>query len=627
MAQTIIEKFHERVREHPSQVALRYKAGSDWRDITWRKYGEMVKQAAKGLMSLGFGHSDKIALLAANSPNWHITDVGAMSIGGATAAIYTTNSPEQVAYIVSHSEAKVAFVDGVDQLEKILKMRGELPALKKVVVFDGYQGDADAEFVTTWDEFLKSGSAISDADFDAATAKVKPEDLATFVYTSGTTGPPKGVMLTHANVWSTAGMLDERLPFAELTQGGQTARALSYLPLSHIAERMTSHMMQIYNGSETWFGESIDTLIADLQACKPTYFFGVPRVWEKFYAGVTAKMAAADPNDRKTKLAKKAVELGKEITKAEQEAVARGGSFEDAKIPLGTKLQHALLDKLVLHKIRAAFGLEECGLALSAAAPLAPELIWFFHSVGIKISEGYGQSEDNGPTTWHPIGKVKIGTVGPPLQGVEVKIAEDGEILVRGANVMKGYYKDDKATNETVDADGWLHSGDVGELDEHNYLKITDRKKDLIITAGGKNIAPQELENRLKSSHPLISQVVVIGDRRPFLTALITLDEEKAPSWGKEHGIEGGIPAIANHERTIKEVEGAINQLNQGLAKVEGIKKFRVLERDFLQEEEEITPTMKVKRKKINEIYGDTVENMYDKSSPTGAGAKAPVRK
>ena len=622
MAQTIMEKFHERVRSHPSKVAFRYKSNGDWRDITWRDYGGTVRKVAQGLMSQGFTHGDKIALLSGNRPEWHITDVGAMSIGGATAAIYATNSPEQVAYIISHSEAKVAFVDVVDQLEKILKMRAELPNLQKVVVFDGYQGDADADFVMTWDDFLASGSAIEDARYDEATAKVKPEDLATFVYTSGTTGPPKGVMLTHSNIWFTCNMSNKHIPIAE----GEEARALSYLPLSHIAERMISHMYQIYYGGTTWFAESIDTLIPDLQACKPTYFFGVPRVWEKFYAGVTAKMAAADPNDRKTKLAKKAVELGKQVTQAEQEAIARGGKAADAKIPLGVKVQHAALDKLVLHKIRAAFGLEECQLPLSAAAPLAPELIWFFHSVGIKITEGYGQSEDNGPTTWNPPDAVKIGSVGTPFPGLEVKIAEDGEILVRGGNVMKGYYKDEKATNETIDSDGWLHSGDVGELDEHNYLKITDRKKDLIITAGGKNIAPQELENRLKSSHPLISQVVVIGDKRPFLTALVTLDEEKAPGWGAEQGIEGGIPEIANHERTIKEVEGAINQLNQNLAKVEGIKKFRVLERDFLQEEEEITPTMKVKRKKINEIYADAIENMYDKESPSGAGAKAPVR-
>ncbi|MDP9068945.1 MAG: long-chain fatty acid--CoA ligase [Actinomycetota bacterium] len=635
MAQTIIEKFHERVRTHPEKVAFRYKSGGQWKDVTWRDYGNTVQQVSKGLMALGFGHGDKISLLSNNRPEWHITDVAAMCLGGATAAIYATNSPEQVAYIVSHSESKVAFVDGPDQLEKVLKMRSELPNLQKVVVFEGYQGDADPEFVTAWDDFLRSGSGIETARFEEATANVKPEDLATFVYTSGTTGPPKGVMLTHSNIWFTCNMSNAHIPI----QDGEEARALSYLPLSHIAERMISHIYQIYYGGTTWFAESIDTLVADLQACKPTYFFGVPRVWEKFYAGVMAARAERDQKiakaegkekaklEREAKLVKSAVDAGMAVTKAEQEAVARGGKMADAKIPLGLKVKHAALDKLVLHKIRAKFGLDECQLPLSAAAPLSPELIWFFHAIGIKITEGYGQSEDNGPTTWNPPDAIKIGTVGTPFPGLEVKIAEDGEILVRGGNVMKGYYKDEKATRETIDEDGWLHSGDVGELDEHNFLKITDRKKDLIITAGGKNIAPQELENRLKTSHALISQVVVIGDKRPFLTALVTLDEEKAPSWGQEHGIEGGIAEIAHHDRTVKEIEGAINQLNQGLAKVEGIKKFRVLERDFLQEEEEITPTMKVKRKKINEIYGEVIEDMYSKESPSGAGAKAPLRK
>ena len=289
------------------------------------------------------------------------------------------------------------------------------------------------------------------------------------------------------------------------------------------------------------------------------------------------------------------------------------------------KLQHAALDKLVLHKIRAAFGFDELELALSSAAPLSPDLIWFFHSVGIKIAEGYGQSEDNGPTTWNPPDAILIGSVGTPLPGLEVKIAEDGEILARGGNVMAGYYKDEKATKETIDEDGWLHSGDVGEFNDHNYLKITDRKKDLIITAGGKNIAPQEIENKIKF-HSLISQVVVIGDRRPFLTALVTLDEEKAPSWAKDQGIEGDIAAIAGHERTLKEIEGAINEVNNSLAKVEGVKKFRILERDFLQEENEITPTMKVKRKQIGEIYSDVIEDMYKKDTPEAASAAAPVR-
>ena len=621
-ASTIIERFRERVQSHPDRVAMRYRSNGAWRDITWRDYGNRVARTAKALLSLGYQHGGKIAILSNNRPEWHIVDIASMSVGGASAAVYITNSPEQVAYIVGHSESSVAFVDTTEQLEKILKMRGELPSLKKVVIFDRYDGDADPEFVVAYEDFLKLGDSVDDAQYDAAVAKVKPEDLATFVYTSGTTGPPKAVQLTHANIWWTATHSEEHIPIGK----GEDARALSYLPLSHIAERMISHLLHVYYGGQTWFARSIDTLLEDLQECKPTYFFAVPRVYEKFYAGLQAKMAAADPNDRKAKLAKKAIEAGKKVTVLEQEAVARGGKLADAKVPLGLKLQHAALDKLVLHKIRAAFGLEKCELFLSAAAPLSPQLIWFFHSLGIKITEGYGQSEDNGPTTWNPPDAIKIGSVGTPFPGLELRIAEDGEILVRAGNVTPGYYKDQKATDELIDSEGWMHSGDVGEIDEYGYLKITDRKKDLIITAGGKNIAPQEIENRVKF-HALISQVVVIGDRRPFLTALITLDEEKAPEWAKEQGISGSLAEIASDERTLKEIEGAINEVNKTLAKVEGIKKFRVLERDFLQEENEITPTMKVKRKTINEIYDDAIEDMYRKDSPAAGTASAPVRK
>jgi long-chain acyl-CoA synthetase len=633
-AETIIDRFQERVRNSPTKVALRYKTGGAWKDITWAEYGRQVTQAAKGLVSLGLGHGDKIAILSGNRPGWHVADVAGMTLGGATAAIYTSNSPEQCAYVIEHSESKVAFVDTVDQLEKILKVRGELPLLQKVVVFDNDTSSADPEFVMTWKDFLASGSSVEDARVEAERQKVKPSDLATFVYTSGTTGPPKGVMLTHSNIWWTATHSEQHIPIGDesmkLPDGTFEGRALSYLPLSHIAERMISHLLQIYYGTTTWFAESLETLPQDLQACKPTYFFAVPRVWEKFHAKfmeMASQPAKTKSDERKKKLAKKAIDVGLQVTKLEQEAVGRGGTMADAKVPIFLKVQHAALDKLVLHKIRAAFGLDECVLPLSAAAPLSPELIWFFHSIGLKVTEGYGQSEDNGPTSWNPPAAVKIGTVGTPLPGLEVKLAEDGEILVRGGNVMAGYYKDDTATKETVDDDGWLHSGDVGELDEHNYLKITDRKKDIIITAGGKNIAPQEIENRLKMKHPLISQVVVIGDRKPFLSCLITLDEEKVPSWAKEHGIVGDIAEVSRNERTLKEIEGAINELNKGLAKVEGIKKFRVLERDFLQEENEITPTMKVKRKQINEIYAEVIADLYDKSSPQGAGAAAPIRK
>ena len=620
-ATTIIGRFHERVRTHPEKVALRYKEGASWRDITWRDYGDSVRNVAKSLHALGFKPGDKMSLLSGNRPEWHIADIGCLSFGGATAPVYATNSPEQVAYIVGHSDSKVACVENTEQLEKILKMRSELPNLTKVVVFEGYDGSADKELVLSWDDFLALANDVDDKIYDDTTGNIKPEDLATFVYTSGTTGPPKAVMLSHANIWWTATHSEQHIPIGE----ADGARALSYLPLSHIAERMISHLLQIYYGTQTWFGGGVPTLIEDLQECKPTYFFAVPRVWEKFYAGVTSKMAAADPDDRKVKIAKKAIAAGRQVTELEQEAVKRGGKLTDAKIPLGLKLQHSVLDKLALSKVRAAFGLEECSLALSAAAPLAAELIWFFHSVGIKVCEGYGQSEDNGPTTWNPPDAILIGSVGSALPGLEVKIAEDGEVLARGGNVMQGYYKNEKATTETVDSDGWLHSGDVGEFNEHGYLKITDRKKDLIITAGGKNIAPQEIENRLKF-HGLISQVVVIGDRRPFLSALVTLDEEKAPEFAKEHRIEGDMAAIAAHERTLKEIQGAVDELNSNLSKVEGVKKFRVLERDFLQEENEITPTLKVKRRTIGDLYADVIEEMYAKDSPPAAAASAPTR-
>jgi long-chain acyl-CoA synthetase len=427
-------------------------------------------------------------------------------------------------------------------------------------------------------------------------------------------------MLSHANIWWTCVHTEKHIPIGNADEG----RALSYLPLSHIAERMISHLLQIYYGTQTWFARSLETLLEDLQSCKPTYFFGVPRVWEKFYNGVQTRLQQADPNDRKTKLAIKAIDAGREVTELEQAAVGAGKKMADAGIPFGLRLRHRVLDRLVLTKLRAALGLQECDLTVSAAAPLNPEMVRFFHSVGIKICEGYGQSEDNGPTTWNPPDAIAIGSVGTALDGVEVRIAEDGEILVRGGNVMTGYYKDQKSTDELIDSDGWMHSGDVGQLDEMGYLRITDRKKDLIITAGGKNVAPQEIENQLKFNQ-LISQAVVIGDRRPFLSALITLGEEDAIQWAKEQGIDGELSEIAKHDQTIKEIQAAVAELNAGRAKAEGIRKFRILDREFIESEGEITPTLKVKRRNINERFDGVIEEMYRRDTPDAAPAAAPA--
>jgi long-chain acyl-CoA synthetase len=432
-------------------------------------------------------------------------------------------------------------------------------------------------------------------------------------------------MLTHENIWWTAWHTVSRIPLGDPSDLATDARTLSYLPLSHIAERMIPHFLHIFYGAETWFARSLQTVPEDLRACRPTYFFGVPRVWEKLDARIQEVLEArpSSPLERaKLALVHRAIAAGRRVTAAEQQAVARGGTIHDAELPLALRGQHAVLDALVLRAVRRRMGLDECRLALSAAAPLNPNITLFFHALGLKIIEGYGQSEDTGPTSWNPPNAMRIGTVGPALEGVEVKLAEDGEIMVRGGNVTPGYYKDEAATHALLDAEGFMHSGDIGVLDELGYLTITDRKKDLIITAGGKNIAPQELENRIKL-HPLISQVVVIGEGRPFPTALVTLDPDKVPAWAARRGLDEA--AVTSDEGTLEELRRAIEEVNGSLAHAEGVRRFRVLERDFLEEKNEITPTLKVKRKQINDAYATAIEEMYAKGAPAVGVAPAPV--
>ncbi len=613
-ATTITSKLSERAAETPNGVALRYKAGGRWQDITWADYGSTVTRAGAAFRALGVQPGDRVAVLSGNRPEWHFADMACMSIGGVTVPVYASNSPEQVAHIVGHSGATVAVVEDGDQLAKVTKMRSDLKRLEKVVVIDPSGIDSAEGLAISWPDFLASSSSSEPL---ASGTGPGGDDLATFVYTSGTTGSPKGVMLTHGNLWWTC--VSTETLFEGRMQG---ARTISYLPLSHIAERMLSHLLQIYYGSQTWFAESRDTLIEDMKACRPTYFFAVPRVWEKLYSGIQGRLAETDPKAPKTRLARRAIAVGEKVAQAEQRAVERGGALADAKVPLGVRAQHVVLDKAVLRKVRAALGLDECRLPLSAAAPLNPALVWFFHSIGLKIAEGYGQSEDTGPTAWNPPSAPKVGTVGLPFPGCEVRVVDDGEILVKGGNVTSGYYNDDDATAELIDGEGWMHSGDIGVIDDNGYIRITDRKKDLIITAGGKNIAPQEIEGRIQI-HPLVSQVVVVGDRLPYVTALVTLDEEAALKWGKEQGIHGDLASVASHERMLQEIKSAIEDVNKGLARAETVKKFRVLERDFDQDSNEVTPTLKIRRRHINQAYQDVINDMYRDGSPEAASAQA----
>ena len=596
MADTIVRTFLDQVDAQGDGDAFKIKRDGEWTPISWRQYGNAVRLAGNGLLSIGVERGERVSLISLNRPEWHEADLAIQSIGAVTVPIYVTNSPPQLAYITGHSESKVIFVENAGQLEKVHKTRGELPALQKVIIFDP-EGVTLDRFVMSWEQLLAAGDQYASANpqaFDEEASKVAAEDLATLVYTSGTTGPPKGAMLTQHNIVWTTRALDAVL------SAGPEDRRLSYLPLSHIAERMTSHFLQILQGSVTWFAQSLDTLREDLGACRPTFFFGVPRVWEKFYAGIVGLLESLPAEQREA--AEQAIQLGIKRVEATQAGTSLPPELE-------AKYQEA--DGKLFALARGALGLDQARALISGAAPINPEVLRFFHAIGLEVAEVYGQTEDCGPTSINPPDEIRIGTVGPPLPGVEVKIAPDGEVLVKGGNVGPGYYKNAEATAELIDEEGFMHSGDIGEFDERGYLRITDRKKDLIITAAGKNIAPQVLENMLKYS-PWISQAVVIGDRRPYLTALITLDQEKVTQFAEQKSIPfSDFAELSRHPDIQQLVDNAVAETNEQLAKVEQIKKWKVLERDFAQEHDEMTPTMKVRRRAITQKYDDVIESLY----------------
>jgi len=593
---TLVEIFLNRVAKTPDLPAMRHKQDGQWKAITWRDFGDQAKEVANGLVSLGVDAGDCVALLSLNRPEWHVSDAGIMLTGAKTVPIYVTSSPNQVSYIVGHSEAKVAIVENQDQLDKILKTKTEMPKLQKVVVVTG-ESAGEEDWIISFDELKRLGreAGKDSAALDERIASVKPEDLATIVYTSGTTGPPKGVMLTHSNFVWTLESVGKVLPFNDGAD-----RVLSYLPLSHIFERLTSDWGGVYHGVDVWFAQSTQTLREDLADCRPTFFIGVPRVYEKFHMAMLANIEKHPKKD----LVKKAIAAGTEKVELEQAGKS---------VPIGLKLKHAALDKLVLSKLRHGIGMENVRFAVTGAAAINPEILKFMHAIGIDLLEGYGQTEDNAPTSVNPPGRARIGSVGPPIPGLEVKIDDDGEILVRGPNVFQGYYKNEKATKETVTDDGFLRTGDVGEFDSAGYLRITDRKKDLFKTAGGKYIAPADIEGKLKFA-PIVGQAVVIGDNRPFPTALLTLDPDVAPVWAKEQGIEfTDVTELSANEKVLEAVGKIVDEVNSTLSQPEQIKKWTLLERDFSEDAEEITPTLKVRRKTITEKYEDVIGRMYAK--------------
>ena len=595
-ARTIVDVFRERVRSLDSRTALRHVVDGQWSALSWADYGTAVEEIAAGLARGGLQPGDRVGLLSFNRLEWHLADVGTLSAGAVTVPVYQTSSAEQVEYILGHAGARVCFVENRDELAKVLERRDALPHLARVVVFDD-SGVAHDDFVVSLAHLRAEGREHLSVEPDAIAGRsdaVAPEDLATIVYTSGTTGPPKGAMITHANIVATVDAITAVVPISPAD------RFLSFLPLSHIAERTVSHFGQIVSGGETWFARSLATLDEDLPACRPTIFFAVPRVWQKLRDAVLERVGAQHAIPRE--LARRYFALGPAWV-----------AHEQGRAPMAAPalLLYRALDRVVGTTIRRGVGLDHARVLVSGAAPVTAELLEWLHGVGLRVGEVYGQTEDCGPTTLNPPERIRIGTVGPPLPTVEVRIdPDDGEILVRGPNVCLGYFRDEAGTRALIDDAGWMHSGDTGQFDEAGYLVVSGRKKDLIITAQGKNIAPQEIETRLHYQE-LISQAVVIGEGRRYLTALLTLDADELAAWARVHGKSGDARTLAEDPELRAAVQHAVDQANADMSRPETIRKWRILPRDFTVEAGEMTPTLKVKRAVVSERYRDEIEQMY----------------
>ena len=598
--ETLPTLFRHVVRERGDKVAMRDKTLGIWQAISWREYGERARHTGLGLVALGLRPSDVVSVIAENRPEWLYADLGTMTVAGVTNGIYTTDSARQVEYIVNDSGSRFFFAENEEQLDKILEVRTQCPQLVKIVVFDmdGLHGFQD-EQVMSFEALLELGARYDrehPGAWDAMAETPKPDDLAILVYTSGTTGPPKGAMLSHRNILF---QLDYADFLATPREGDQQ---LSFLPLSHVAERTFTVVYPLRTGATVNFAESIDTVPENIREVAPAVFFAVPRIWEKFYSGVALRM-------------REATWLGR---LAYRWAIGAGMRLAEARIAgrrpsLSARLGYRIADLLVLDNVKRSLGLHRARGAATGAAPIAPDLIRWYMALGIDMREVYGQTENCGLATAMPAHRIKLGTVGVARPDTEVRLSPAGEILLRGPHVFLGYYKSPAKTAETV-VDGWLHTGDVGEIDADGFVRITDRMKDIIITAGGKNVTPSEIENQLKFS-PYISDAVVIGDRRKFLSCLVMIDPETVAQFAQERSVPfTDFTSLCRSKEVQDLIWGEIERVNKQLARVETIKTFRLIEQILTPEDEELTPTMKLKRSFVNRKYKDVIETMYERS-------------
>ena len=568
-----------------SQTAARFKKDGEWREMSYAEMGEAIDEIALGLVDLGIDVGDRVCILAETRLEWTLASLGASAAGAVAVPVYPTNAPSECKWVAGNSGARAIFCENEGQLAKIEEVRDELPDLEHVIGIDEGGGELSL------DELRARGRERDRGELGPRQEQVSPEEPYTIVYTSGTTGAPKGVVLTHANAMAVCEMVEE----LEFVEPGDVSYL--YLPLAHVFALITM-LATIDEGTTLiYFGGNTREILAEIIETKPTYVPSVPRIFEKLY-GAAMKMVASGSEEDQERF-RKAVKLGVEVRTRRQ----RGD-----EVPAELAEQFEQADAEIFQRVRALFG-GQVRQAVSGAAPIAPEILEFFYAAGVPVLEGWGMTETTGVGTVGTLDHFKFGTVGRALPGVEIKIAQDGEILCRGPHIFREYWRNPEATEETM-SDGWLRTGDLGELDDEGFLKITGRKKDIIITAGGKNLTPANIENDLKQS-PFISQAVMYGDRKPFPVAMITLDPEEIVPWAQEQGLPEDIESLAEHEKVHEMIQTELDRANSNYARVEQIKKFTILDHDLSVETGELTPSLKVKRNVIYDRYGDLFESLY----------------
>jgi long-chain acyl-CoA synthetase len=573
-------------KRYGSAVAVRYKEDGKWVDRSFDQVHEVARSLSLGLIDLGVAKGDKVSILANTCPEWTYFDFAALSAGAVVVPIYQTNSPEECQYVLENSDAKVVVVEDDEQMEKVRAVRDQLPLLEHVVRMTGSSEDA-----ISLEELAARGDARDVAEWEARWQSVTKEDICTFIYTSGTTGPPKGCIISHGNYRAMLDMVNE----TSVIEPGDVTYL--YLPLAHSFALLIQFGSYDLGTTIAYWERDPQKILPNLGELKPTYFPSVPRIFEKIFTAATSGMEKE--GGIKKAIFDWSIGVGKKM-RATERAGRKPGFL--------LRKQYEFADKQVLSKIRGLFG-GNLRLAVSGAAPISPEILRFFDAAGVLVLEGWGMTETSTAATISTPEDFKVGTIGKPFPGCEVKIAEDGEILVKGPNVFQGYYKNEEATRETI-VDGWLHTGDIGEIEPDGFITITGRKKDIIITAGGKNITPANLENEIKQ-HPLVSQCVVVGDRKPYLVALVTLDPEDAVAYAKEHGLPEDPEQLARNPEILKAIEAHVDTINEKFARVEQVKKVAILPRDLSQETGELTPTLKVKRAVVASKHEQEIEKLY----------------